>query len=96
MTAYLLVDLDIHDAEGFQAYRARVPEFIAKHGGEYLVRGGDFEVIEGDWTPNRMVLFKFPDRQAIKNFFADPDYAKIAQIRFRTSRTIAVAVDGIA
>ena len=73
MTAYLLVDLDIHDQDGFQAYRARVPEFIAKHGGEYLVRGGEFEVIEGDWKPNRLVLFKFPSRQAIRNFFADPD-----------------------
>ncbi|MFM9845984.1 MAG: DUF1330 domain-containing protein [Hyphomicrobiaceae bacterium] len=47
MTAYLLVDLDIHDQEGFQAYRSRVPEFIAKHGGEYLVRGGSREEIGG-------------------------------------------------
>ena len=95
MAAYLLVDLDIHDQDGFQEYRSRVPEYIAKHGGEYLVRGGEFEVIEGDWTPNRLVLFRFPDRQAIRNFFADPDYAKIAEIRFRTSRTSAVAVDGV-
>ncbi len=95
MAAYLLVDLDIHDAEGFQEYRSRVPEFIAKHGGEYLVRGGEFEVVEGDWQPHRLVLFKFPDRQSIRNFFADPDYAKVAAIRFRTSKTLAVAVDGI-
>ena len=67
MTAYLLVDLDIHDQEGFQAYRTRTPEFIAKHGGEFLVKGGEFEVIEGDWKPNRLVLFKFPNRQAIRN-----------------------------
>ena len=95
MTAYLLVDLDIHDQDGFQEYRSQVPAFIAKHGGEYLVRGGEFDVIEGDWKPHRLVLFKFPDRQAIRNFFADPDYAQIAAVRFRTSRTIAVAVDGI-
>ncbi len=95
MTAYLLVDVDIHDPEGFQAYRARVPEFIAKHGGEYLVRGGECEVIEGDWKPNRLVLFKFPNREAIRSFFADPDYAKIAAIRFKTSKTLAIAVDGL-
>ena len=96
MTAYLLVDVDIHDPEGFQEYRTRTPEFIAKHGGEFLVKGGEFEVIEGDWKPNRLVLFKFPNRQAIRNFFADPDYAEIAAIRFKTSKTIAVAVDGVA
>ena len=95
MTAYLLVDVDIHDPEGFQEYRTRTPEFIAKHGGEFLVKGGEFEVIEGDWKPNRLILFKFPNRQAIRNFFADPDYAKVAAIRFKTSKTIAVAVDGV-
>ena len=63
MTAYLLIDLDIHDATGFQKYREGVPAFIAKHGGEYLVRGGEFEVIEGDWQPHRLVLFCFPDRK---------------------------------
>jgi uncharacterized protein (DUF1330 family) len=94
MVAYLIVDLDIHDPEGFQKYREGVGAFIAKHGGEYLVRGGEFEVIEGDWQPHRLVLFRFPNRQAIRNFFADPEYAALKEIRFKTSKTVAVAVDG--
>jgi uncharacterized protein (DUF1330 family) len=94
MTAYLMIDLDIHDVEGFQEYRTRVPAFIEKHGGEYLVRGGDFEVIEGDWRWHRLVLFRFPNRQAIRNLLTDPDYKKLAAIRFRTARTRSVAVDG--
>jgi uncharacterized protein (DUF1330 family) len=96
VTAYLLVDLDIHDATGFQKYREGVPAFIAKHCGEYLVRGGEFEVIEGDWQPHRLVLFRFPDRQAIRNFFADPEYAALKKIRFATSNTVAVGMDGVA
>jgi uncharacterized protein (DUF1330 family) len=94
MVAYLIVDLDIHDPERFQKYREGVGAFIAKHGGEYLVRGGEFEVIEGDWQPHRLVLFRFPNRQAIRNFFADPEYAVLKEIRFKTSKTVAVAVDG--
>lgn len=96
MTAYMLVDLDIHDLAGFADYRAKVPEFIAKYGGEYIVRGGEFDVIEGDWTPHRLVLFKFPSRQAIRDMFADPDYKKLAEVRFKTSKSIVVAVDGVA
>jgi uncharacterized protein (DUF1330 family) len=92
----MIVDLDIHDPQGYEGYRARVPAIVAKHGGEYLARGGDCEVIEGDWTPHRLVLFRFPDRQAIRNFFADPEYAELAALRKRTARTLAVAVDGIA
>jgi uncharacterized protein (DUF1330 family) len=95
MVAYLIVDLDIHDPDSFQKYREGVPAFIAKHGGEYIVRGGEFEVIEGDWQPHRLVLFRFPSRQAIRDFFADPEYAGLKEIRFKTSKTIAIAMDGI-
>ena len=95
MTAYMIVDLDVHDQEGFQEYREGVPALIAKHGGEYLVRGGDFEVIEGDWQPHRLALFRFPDRTAIRNFFDDPEYADLKALRQRTSESNVVAVDGI-
>jgi uncharacterized protein (DUF1330 family) len=42
VVAYMLVDFDIHDLAEFDTYRKGVPALIAKHGGEYLVRGGDF------------------------------------------------------
>jgi uncharacterized protein (DUF1330 family) len=96
MPAYMLVDLNVHDAAGFQDYRNRVPALIAKHGGEYLVRGGDFEVIEGDWTPHRLVMFRFPNRAAIRAFFDDPDYAELLALRKRTSTSVVVAMDGVA
>ena len=95
MPAYLIVDLDVHDPAGYQKYREGVGAIVAKHGGEYLVRGGELEVVEGDWQPNRLVLFRFPSRQAIRNFFADPEYAPLKQIRFKTAKTVAVAVDGV-
>ena len=95
MAAYLIVDLEVHDSDGFQKYREGVGALIAKHGGEYLVRGGEFEVIEGGWQPHRLVLFRFPNRQAIRDFFADPDYAALKDIRCKTAKTVAVAVDGV-
>ena len=83
MSAYLFIDLDVHDKQGFQRYRDAVPSFIAKHGGEYLARGGEFEVHEGDWQPHRVVLFRFPNRDAIRNFFCrsglrDPERTTIS------------------
>ncbi len=91
----MIVDLDVHDQEGFQSYREGMPALIAKYGGEYPVRGGDFEVIEGDWQPHRLVFFRFPDRTAIRNFFDDPEYANLKALRQKTSKTNAVAVDGV-
>lgn len=95
MTAYMIVDLEIHDAVGFQEYRARVPPLIERHGGRYLARGGEVEVIEGSWQPRRLVLFRFPDRQAIKAFMDDPDYAELKALRIRTCDSNIVAVDGL-
>jgi uncharacterized protein (DUF1330 family) len=95
MTAYMIVNLDIHDLEGMSEYRDNVPALVAKHGGEYIVRGGEFEVMEGNWQPSRLVLFRFPNREAIHNFFDDPEYAELKALRHRTADCDIVIVDGI-
>lgn len=95
MTAYLIVDLDVHDWDRFQPYRQEVVTFVRKYGGEYIVRGGDFEVLEGECRPHRLVMFRFPDRAAIREMYADPNYRKLAEIREATARSVAIAVDGI-
>lgn len=96
MPAYLIVDVDLRDSAAYEAYKREVPALIARHGGEYLVRGGEHEVLEGDWKPHRLVLFRFPDRAAIRAFMADPAYAPLKALRLRVASTDAVAVDGIA
>ena len=95
MSAYLIVDVDLRDAAAYEAYKRDVPALIARHGGEYLVRGGEHEVLEGTWRPHRLVLFRFPDRGAIRAFMADPDYVPLKALRQRIASTDAVAVDGI-
>src|SRR6185436_7647814 len=51
VAAYLIVSIDVRDPVAYEDYKAKVPAFIRKHGGEYLVRGGAHEVVEGDWQP---------------------------------------------
>lgn len=95
MTAYLVVDVDIHDLDAYESYKAQVPSLIARHGGEYLARGGTHEVLEGSWTPTRLVLFRFPDLAAIHAFMADPDYQPLAALRHRVATSSIVAVEGL-
>jgi len=95
MTAYMIVDVDVNDPESYEKYKAEVPALIAKHGGEYLVRGGEFEVLEGEWQPTRLVLFGFPSRQAIHEFVNDPAYADLKVLRQRVASSSLVAVDGV-
>jgi len=95
MTAYMIVDVNVNDPEGYEKYKAEVPALISKHGGEYLVRGGEFEVIEGDWQPTRLVMFSFPNRQAIHDFVNDPEYVELKALRHSTASSNIVAVDGM-
>ena len=94
MSAFLVVDISVHDPEAYQAYAAAVPQFVAQHGGKYRVRGGNSEAIEGDWQPERVVVVEFPDAAAARAFVEDPDYQPVAAIRHAAATTRMVLVEG--
>lgn len=95
MPAYLIVNITIKDPAAFERYRAAVPAIVHKHGGQYLVRGGNCEVLEGDWRPQRLVLFQFPDMAAIRAFDNDPEYQPWKALRRQSAQTDLVAVEGV-
>ncbi|MBZ5624699.1 MAG: DUF1330 domain-containing protein [Acidobacteriia bacterium] len=95
MAAYMIVNLEVKDREAYEPYKAAMPVLIRKHGGEYLVRGGNCEVLEGDWKPKRLVLFRFPDMESIRALFDDPEYQPWKALRQSVAYTEAVAVEGV-
>jgi uncharacterized protein (DUF1330 family) len=95
MAAYVIVDVDIKDSERYKTYMREAPRLVQKHGGEYLVRGGQLEVIEGSWEPHRLVLFRFPNVQAVRALFSDPEYLPLKAIRHECAKTDIVTVEGI-
>ena len=95
MAAYLIGDVKLKDSEGYKPYQAEVPEIIRKHGGEYVVRGGSYEVKEGAWKPVRIVVIRFPDRAAAQAFLDDPEYQPLKAIRHRVAQTDLVLVEGV-
>jgi uncharacterized protein (DUF1330 family) len=96
MAAYLIVNIEVKDQAAYADYRSGVTPLIHKHGGEYLARGGVTELIEGDWTPGRVVLLKFPDMAALKAFLDDPEYQPLKDLRLRAADTQMLAAEGIA
>lgn len=94
MAAWLITVMDVHDAKGYEAYRARVAPLIAAAGGRYVVRGGATRTVEGSWPTGRTVILEFPDMTTRDRFMDGPDYAPVKAIRHRTSRSIVIAVDG--
>ena len=48
MAGYVIADVNVHDADTFSEYRNQVEPTVELYGGEYIVRGGELEVVEGD------------------------------------------------
>lgn len=94
MPAYLIGSITVKDPVGYEDYRARVPAVIAAHGGRYVVRGGQMEVLEGDWQVARTVVLEFPDMQRLKAFYESADYAPLLAIRKRSAESKLIAVEG--
>ena len=67
--AYIIVDMLISDMEQYQQYMAVAPAAVAAAGGEYLVRGGRFETLEGEWKPSRIAMLRFPSYEMAKAFY---------------------------
>ena len=72
--AYLMVEMHVTDPEAYKAYMAAAPEAVKAHGGEYLVRGGRHEVLEGDWQPHRLAMLRFPSYEQAKAFYDSQQY----------------------
>jgi len=95
MSAYIVVDGDVTDPVRYEAYKKLAQTAIAKHGGRYLVRGGETRVLEGEWQPNRIVVLEFPSANAIRRFYSSPEYKAARAQREGAAQMNMIAVEGV-
>lgn len=75
MAAYSMVHVKVHNEEEYAKYAAISGKAVAKYGGEFLARGGQFETKEGEPFA-RNVIVKFPDYETAIAFYEGPEYAE--------------------
>jgi uncharacterized protein (DUF1330 family) len=93
MPAYVIVEVDVQNPDGYAEYSPLATESVARHGGRFLVRGGKNEVWEGEWA-DRIVVLEFEDLDAARAWYFSDDYQAAAAIRHRHSRARMIAVEG--
>ena len=95
--AYIIVDMQISDLEQYKQYMAEAPAAVAAAGGEYLVRGGRFETMEGDWQPSRIAMLRFPSFDVAKAFYDGEMYRAARRKRLGATQFFnMVLVEGVA
>src|SRR5205823_13516485 len=58
MTAYVLVNVKVKDSARYEGYKRLAERAVERHGGRYLVRGGETMTLEGGWQADRVVVLR--------------------------------------
>jgi len=95
MPAYVIVNVRTEHPQEYERYKAMAQETIAQYGGRYIVRGGQFEVLEGACKPTRIVVVEFPSYERALEWWHSAEYAPAKALRQRLSTTDLLVVDGL-
>jgi len=92
---YVIAQINVKDPEAYREYVAEVTPIVEKFGGEYLIRGGKSETVEGTAPGERTVVIRFPSFQAARDWYASPDYAGTRKLRQAASTSVQTLAEGI-
>ena len=95
MAAYAIAEVDVSDIEMFKTYMDLVPKTVEKFGGRYLVRGGGMKIIEGDWTPKRLVIIEFEDVDKGMEWYNSEEYSQALKLRHKAAQTNLMFIEGV-
>jgi uncharacterized protein (DUF1330 family) len=94
-SAYIIANVTVNNPEAYEEYKRLSGIAMQAHGAEVCIRGGKVEVLEGDWTPNRVVLLRFKDAVQAKTFYDSTEYAAAIKVRKNISVMRMVLVEGV-
>ena len=94
-SAYIIANVTVTNPEQYAEYRKLSSIAAQAHGAEFCVRGGAVEVLEGDWTPDRVVVLKFPSVEQAKTYYYSVEYSAAIKARQGASVLRMVVVEGV-
>ncbi|MGN0351321.1 MAG: DUF1330 domain-containing protein [Roseburia sp.] len=96
MDCYFIVDTYIDEKEGrglYDEYIRKVRPIVESFGGEYLVRTEKITSLHPQRNPQRVIIIKFPSRQALDACFASDSYQRIMYERINSVDARALIVE---
>ena len=95
MSGYVIANIDVKNTEVYKKYVEGVVSTIKKFGGEYLVRAGEFKVMEGEWKHSRTVVIKFPNYEKALEWYSSEEYKPVKPIRLENTVTNGIIIKGV-
>jgi uncharacterized protein (DUF1330 family) len=95
MAAYVIIDIEVTNPVGYEEYKRLAPPSLAQYGGKYIARGGRTETLEGDWSPNRLVILEFENSEQAKRWVNSPEYNQARALRHKYAKSKMVVMEGV-
>ena len=95
MAGYVIADVEVTDPELFAEYQGLVAPTVEMYGGEYLARGGDVEVLEGERTAHRTVIIRFDSAERALEWYRSEEYAPALKMRLAAANSHLLVVEGV-
>ena len=92
---YVIAQLKVTNSENYREYVNKVTEIVKKFDGEYLVRNGEYQSVEGEIKFPRLVVIKFPTYEKALEWYNSDEYKPIKKIRLENSEGSNIIVKGI-
>ena len=94
MSGFAIFNIEIKKPEEYKEYVDKVKPIAEKFGGEYIVRGGETTIVEGNWTYPRTVVIKFPSYEKALEWYKSEEYKPVKQIRLDNSVANGIIIKG--
>jgi uncharacterized protein (DUF1330 family) len=95
MSAYIVVNANITDAEKLVEYSKAAGPTLAGHTVRPLVVTNTAETVEGTPVGSRVVILEFPDRDAARAWYDSPAYQAIIGLRHSSTEGFLLLADGL-
>ncbi len=94
MAGIFIAFVNVTDPEKYKNYAALTPAAVAAYDGEWLVRGGATETMEGPEETRRAVVIRFPSVERAREFWTSQEYQAAKIERAGAAEMHAIIAEG--
>lgn len=94
MSAYLICDVAVHNRDALLEYLGLAKGTVENFGGRYLAQAGQISVIEGDWSPETIVVVEFPSSENAQQWYKSIEYSAALELNPKAMVRKMILVEG--
>jgi uncharacterized protein (DUF1330 family) len=94
MSAFIVAMVSVTNPDVYKNYMVLSGPAAKLYGGEFVIRGGEFEVLEGQFPHKRIVMLKFSSVAQAKKFYNSVEYQAARKERLGAADFNMIVVAG--